>query len=1134
MVVWLLWHVSWAVLTSVPESLYAIQARLQKLEVPTPRIAEADSEAVAAVAETCSSVPAASPSESHLDAIAAPATSEGVTTAAAAAVPAIPSTDVVEGPAGVLASQGMRSITLAGGAGLPPAARLESRRADSSAGDAKFIDADPESGRQQVWVAAAAAGGEAASQLVPQPRASGVTTVVLDRPSQQPREEGASRHGSQGSPYDDWPSGCDGSGNSNGGDALEDGSCGVLSAGPQDWAPGQPQQHPLDPGGHQELLDGSSSGEHDDGEHAGRDQHRDNKGVSQQHPSTQHPVLGAPASPPPPHAPPAPVPTPAPAARTVHGPDDADASLTLSADGGGDPMLAAERMLQQQLLMALLVAVQRVRGAGGSGKALEDGGVAALRDMSDAEVAAALAAVALEEAEAKAEADATHGTDGGEERQEQQEQQRLRSGEGTGLATGAGGASGPPPQSRMKGTLTSFRRFVASRLKGAKVVFAVHNMAFQGLFAEETFWRLGLPLLALQQMLLGGGGGAAPPAGSTAAAASPQLADGRSVGDDGGEPPAGADSSVGYAADADRGAAGGDEGASGSDSMATGSDAARGGRAVSWLKAALLSSDAVVTVSPGYAEELSGDPDQPQGQGGGSGGGGGSYAEDSMRQQQQQQTPMGGPGALKRRQRRRRPGLPAFFEELQAIIRGRGGIKAVMNGLDTGAPPAASSMQAQPQGSSTGTADAAAAPGRLPAAPGSSSVWDPATDRLLPPRLRYGPGSGLGAREGKARAKAELQAQLGLAQEPDVPLFGFIGRLDSQKGVDVILGALPYLMGQAAGVGGAGTGGPAVRSVTQEEAGGADAAVLQAALEAVAKMGTAAAVPGSGGPEVTNPSLQADYGAAGAAAAQAAAEAAAREDAAAARQLPVAVVQLLGGLSTADALTYLTCNPGGNTSFFIDTATPSNGSSGTPAPGGGQGRPPLQVALLGTGDAWLQDALGRLPAAYPRHAAGVVGFNEPLAHLMMAGCDFLIIPSRWEPCGLVALAALRYGTVPIVAPTGGLPDVLRLPELREEGSSAGGSSSAVGAAGGLLGIVMDREVGPQDDSAAMREAVASLVRAVRRARAVYGTAGALDELRGRCMAQDVSWDRPAAEWEELLWEVATGRTRRGTGRGEAV
>ncbi len=996
------------------------------------------------------------------------------------------------------------------------------------------MDVDPESGRQQMWVAAAAAGGDAASQLVPQPRASGVATVVLDRPPQQPREEDTFGH--QGSPYDGWSSGCDENGNSHGGDAVGDGGYGVVCAGPQDWAPGQPQQPQLDPGGHQEWLDGSSYGEHDDGEHPGRDQQRKDNNISQHHPNTQHPVLGAPASPPPPHAPPAPVPAPAPAARKVHGPDDADASLTLSADGGGDPVLAAERLLQQQLLMALLVAVQRVRGAGGSGEALEDGGVAALRDMSDAEVAAALAAVALAEAEAKAAEDATSGTDGDGERHEQQEQQpQLRSGEGAGFAAGAGGASVPPPQTRMRGTLTSFRRFVASRLKGAKVVFAVHNLAFQGLFAEETFWRLGLPLLALQQMLLGGGGGAAPPAGSTAAAASPQLADGSSNGGEGDEPPAGAGSSAGYAADADRGAAGG---ASGSDSMATGSEAASGGRTVSWLKAALLSSDAVVTVSPGYAKELSGDPDQPQGQGGARGGGGGRYSKEPM-MPQQQQPPVSGQGAPKRRQRRRRPGLPAFFEELQAIIRGRGGIRAVMNGLDTGAPPAASSTQTQSQGSSTGGANAAAAaaPSRPPGAPGSSgSVWDPATDRLLPPRLRYGPGSELGAQEGKARAKAELQAQLGLAQEPDVPLFGFIGRLDSQKGVDVILGALPYLMGQAAGLGGAGTGGAAVRSVTQEEAGGADAAVLQAALEAVAKIGGAAAVSGTGGSAVTNPSLQADYGAAGAAAVQSAVEAAAREDAAAARQLPVAVVQLLGGLSTADALSYLTRNPGGNAAGVTDTATPSNASSGTPAPGGGQGRPPLQVALLGVGDAWLQDALGRLPAAYPRHAAGVVGFNEPLAHLMMAGCDFLIIPSRWEPCGLVALAALRYGTVPIVAPTGGLPDVLRLPELREEGSSAGSSSSssAVGAAGGLLGLVMDREVGPQDDSLAMREAVASLVRAVRRARAVYGTAGALDELRGRCMAQDVSWDRPAAEWEELLWEVATGRERRENGRGEAV
>lgn len=52
-------------------------------------------------------------------------------------------------------------------------------------------------------------------------------------------------------------------------------------------------------------------------------------------------------------------------------------------------------------------------------------------------------------------------------------------------------------------------------------------------------------------------------------------------------------------------------------------------------------------------------------------------------------------------------------------------------------------------------------------------------------------------------------------------------------------------------------------------------------------------------------------------------------------------------------------------------------------------------------------------------------FNVPLAHMITAGADFIIVPSRFEPCGLIQLHAMRYGTVPIVASTGGLVDTVK-------------------------------------------------------------------------------------------------------------
>ena len=82
----------------------------------------------------------------------------------------------------------------------------------------------------------------------------------------------------------------------------------------------------------------------------------------------------------------------------------------------------------------------------------------------------------------------------------------------------------------------------------------------------------------------------------------------------------------------------------------------------------------------------------------------------------------------------------------------------------------------------------------------------------------------------------------------------------------------------------------------------------------------------------------------------------------------------------------------------------------------------LQVALLGTGEPWMERALATLSSSFPGRAAGVPKFDELLAHLLMAAADYVIVPSRFEPCGLVAQSAARYGAVPIVTAVGGLRD----------------------------------------------------------------------------------------------------------------
>ena len=80
--------------------------------------------------------------------------------------------------------------------------------------------------------------------------------------------------------------------------------------------------------------------------------------------------------------------------------------------------------------------------------------------------------------------------------------------------------------------------------------------------------------------------------------------------------------------------------------------------------------------------------------------------------------------------------------------------------------------------------------------------------------------------------------------------------------------------------------------------------------------------------------------------------------------------------------------------------------------------------MLGAGDAALEQALHAAAARYPGRIAIRTGYDEALSHRMQAGGDAILVPSRFEPCGLTQLYALRYGCVPVVARTGGLADTV--------------------------------------------------------------------------------------------------------------
>jgi starch synthase len=154
-----------------------------------------------------------------------------------------------------------------------------------------------------------------------------------------------------------------------------------------------------------------------------------------------------------------------------------------------------------------------------------------------------------------------------------------------------------------------------------------------------------------------------------------------------------------------------------------------------------------------------------------------------------------------------------------------------------------------------------------------------------------------------------------------------------------------------------------------------------------------------------------------------------------------------------------------------------------------------QLALLGSGDAALEAALRA--AAGPE--VGVhIGYDESLAHQIQGGCDALLVPSRFEPCGLTQLCAMRYGALPVVAHVGGLCDtVIDANEMAVwEGIGTGFHFSPV--------------------TSEMLAATILRVAAVWRQPEVW------HRLQRNAMQTDVSWRRPAARYAALYRELAYG------------
>ena len=156
-----------------------------------------------------------------------------------------------------------------------------------------------------------------------------------------------------------------------------------------------------------------------------------------------------------------------------------------------------------------------------------------------------------------------------------------------------------------------------------------------------------------------------------------------------------------------------------------------------------------------------------------------------------------------------------------------------------------------------------------------------------------------------------------------------------------------------------------------------------------------------------------------------------------------------------------------------------------------------QLVLLGSGDAHLEQAFRAAAREHPAQIAARIGYEAELARRIYAGSDCFLMPSRYEPCGLGQLIALRYGSVPIVRRTGGLADtVTELDPARRSGT----------------GFIFDAFV------------VDALLDAIRRAAATYRRPALWKALVKNAMTADFSWEASAREYVTLYGKALKARS----------
>ncbi|MGR8979875.1 MAG: glycogen synthase GlgA [Gammaproteobacteria bacterium] len=152
---------------------------------------------------------------------------------------------------------------------------------------------------------------------------------------------------------------------------------------------------------------------------------------------------------------------------------------------------------------------------------------------------------------------------------------------------------------------------------------------------------------------------------------------------------------------------------------------------------------------------------------------------------------------------------------------------------------------------------------------------------------------------------------------------------------------------------------------------------------------------------------------------------------------------------------------------------------------------PMQFILLGSGDKEFEKKLTNFAHLYPDKIAINIGYDEPMAHLIEAGADIFLMPSRFEPCGLNQMYSQRYGTIPIVRRTGGLADTVvdSLPHTVADSSATG--------------IIFNEA------------SAGSLMEAIKRAMILYANHDIWKKIQLSGMKRDFSWQQSAEQYLAL-------------------